>query len=188
MGRSASPVGRWYIRRACACLFVVGLCMCACSGGRSTGSAASASSSTSASSSEPPASAPACPPPCSAGTGHPPPPPTGPPGPPIFTDPSVPNVGPAGLSGSVGTPFSGLVASVASGPCGCSARIAWGDSSEISDGAAKSNDRGGVDITGSHTYDSAGTYSILVDVSLCASEPCHGAPTRETVQQTITIS
>ena len=168
-------------------LFVFGLSASACGGGGGSGPAAASTSSSSARSSEPPASAPACPPPCDSGGGHPPPPPTVA-GPPIFNDPAVPNVGPAGLSGSVGTPFSGLVASVASGPCGCTAKIAWGDGTEFSEGTAKSNDHGGVDISGSHTYNSAGTYSILVDVSLCASEPCHGAPTRETVQQTITIS
>ena len=91
------------------------------------------------------------------------------------------------MSGSVGTPFSGLIAAVASGPCGCTARIEWGDNSGVLDAKAKSNPQGGVDITGSHTYNRAGTYTIAVDVSLCASEPCHGAPTREVVQQTITI-
>ena len=54
--------------------------------------------------------------------------------------------------------------------------------------SAKSNDHGGVDVTGSHTYNRAGTYYIEVDLSLCQSEPCHGAPTRETLHQTITIS
>lgn len=94
------------------------------------------------------------------------------------------------MSGTAGTPFSGLIVSTASGGerCGCAARIVWGDAGEIEDATAKSNDQRGVDITGNHTYNAAGTYDIEVDVSLCQSEPCHGAPTHETLHQTITIS
>ena len=177
---------RWLVYPACLwVLFVFGLSVSACGGG---GSSRPAAASTSASSSELPAV---------------PPPPTNPPDAPasaspttdpyahpVFSDPLVPNVGPAGLSGSVGAPLSGLIASTSTGgdKCGCAARIVWGEGGGIDDATATSNDHGGVDITGSHTYNRAGTYYIEVGLSLCQSEPCHGAPIRETLHQTITIS
>jgi hypothetical protein len=85
------------------------------------------------------------------------------------------NAGPAGLSGVVGKQFSGVVAAIASGNCGCTATIDWGDGSNPSPAKAARNNRGGVEVTGSHTYRSAGTYSIVVNLVLCATE-CHGPP------------
>jgi hypothetical protein len=99
----------------------------------------------------------------------------------------VPNTGPASLSGSAGKAFSGLVVSVASGQCGCSAKMDWGDGSGQAQATADVNPKGGVSVTGSHTYSKAGTYSILVLVDICATE-CHGPLVRDAVQQTIAVS
>ena len=83
-------------------------------------------------------------------------------------------------------PFKGVVVAVASGKCGCTATVDWGDGSSQSSGKAATNSQGGVEVTGSHTYTRAGTYPILVYLSLCATE-CHGPLVRDAVQQTITI-
>ena len=85
----------------------------------------------------------------------------------------VANVGPTALVGSAGRPFNGLIVSVASGPCGCEATVDWGDGSNPSRATAKRNHQGGVDVTGSHTYQSAGTYGVVATVVLC--EYCIGS-------------
>ena len=97
-----------------------------------------------------------------------------------------PNAGPASLSGSVGQAYSGRVVAVASGQCGCTATIDWGDGSGQSPATARP-DGGGVDVDGTHTYTRAGTYSIVVYLMMCASE-CHGPLVRDAVQQTIIIT
>jgi hypothetical protein len=99
----------------------------------------------------------------------------------------VANDGPQSLSGSAGKQFSGLVVEIAKGQCGCSATIDWGDGSKQASGQANANSRGGVDVSGAHTYTSAGRYSIVVYLMACETE-CRGPLVRDAIQQTISIS
>jgi hypothetical protein len=87
----------------------------------------------------------------------------------VYAEPTTAANAVPGITATAGTQFTGTVASFTDSSLGATASeftaiIDWGDA-HISPGTVKANASAGFDVSGSHTYDDAGTFSVRTDVA-----------------------
>jgi hypothetical protein len=87
----------------------------------------------------------------------------------VYAEPTAPANAAAGIAATAGTAFTGVVSSFTDGDAlglalDFTATIDWGDG-HISAGTMAGSGVAGFDVSGTHTYDAAGTFAVRTDVA-----------------------